>query len=170
MRTRFYLATIAAALLLSGCATYSYTDAPSSMGFMYSKYAYVAYDGKPLPFEEIGVVTTDGLIKIKNVEGQPLSNFTRYYKGGMYSGGRFQLHLLPGTYTLEMGYSMDLGTGHKSWSLSDVKKTITIEAGEIKHLSLWQNGSKWGVNETDGKKAIDTIKRDFSDLAMNGPK
>jgi len=170
MKYRFFLASIAAVFTLNGCATYSYTDAPSTMGFMYSKYAFVAYDGKTLPFEEIGVVTTDGLVKIKYVNDQPMSNFTRYYTEGMYTGGRFQLHLLPGTYTLVMGYHMDLGSGTKSWSISDVKKTITIEGGQVTHLSLWQSGSKWGVNESDGIKALDTIKKDFHALTMDGPK
>lgn len=164
MKFNSFSAIFASAILLAGCVTNSYTDAPSKMGALYSRYAYVAYDGPIKPANEVGIVTTDGLIAIKYLNGQTMNNFTLYKSRGFYSGGRYQLHLLPGTYELVMGFHYDKGQGFKTWSTTDVKKTIAISAGQVRHLSVEQGWRSWSVLESDGSKALATIQEDFQEL------
>ena len=95
MNLKSITALLLAPVMLFGCASYNYTDAPPTMGVMYSKYAYIGYAGEIRPIEDIGVVTTDGLIKIRSVDGQSTSSLKLFKNSGLYSGGRYQLHLLP---------------------------------------------------------------------------
>jgi hypothetical protein len=150
--------------LLAGCATNSYTDAPPTLGVMYSKYAYLGYPDEPKPIEDVGIVTTDGIIKIKEVDGQSIESFTAYKTNGFYSGGRFQLHLLPGAHELTLGFHYDTGTGSISWSTSDLIKNIVIAKGQILHLSLLDHGRQWSAFESDGSSARAAIASDFKDL------
>lgn len=162
-----------AALLLSqamlfGCASYNYTDAPPTMGVMYSKYAYIGYAGELKPIEDVGIVTTDGLIKISMVDGQPISSYQVFKTSGMYSGGRYQLHLLPGTHVLSMGFRDDRGNGSISWSTSDLKKTISIAKGQVIHLSVAGSGrSSWTAKESDGSSVLSLIASDFKELTKS---
>ena len=155
-------------VLLSGCVlgSKSYTDAPPTLGVMYSKYAYLGYYGDPLPIEKVGIITTDGLLKIKTVDDIPMGNFTVYSKNGFYSGGRYQLHLKPGTHTLTMGFHDDRGSGRISWSKVDVTKIVTVNQGQVLHLMKVEKGwSSWDVVEADGKKDIAVVINDFKELS-----
>lgn len=165
MSTKSIALLLIAQAMLVGCASYNYTDAPPTMGVMYSKYACIGYAGELKPIEEVGVVTTDGLIKIRSIDGQPTSGYKVLKTSGLYSGGRYQLHLLPGTHVLTIGFSDDRGGPSKSWSTSDITKTISIAKGQVVHLSLSQNGKSWTAKESDGSSAIATIHSDFKDLA-----
>jgi hypothetical protein len=150
--------------MLFGCASYNYTDAPSTMGIMYSKYAYIGYTGELKPIEDVGIVTTDGLIKIRSVDGQSTSSYKVFKTSGLYSGGRYQLHLLPGTHILVMGFHDDRGGGYKSWSTSDITKIVSINKGQVIHLSLSGDWKTWTAKESDGSSALATIISDFNDL------
>ena len=160
--------TIAALLIATGlataCASHNYTDAPSRMGFLYSRYAYLGYDGDIRPVDEVGIVTTDGLIQIQSVDGQPMRHYRGFKTSGFYSGGRYQLHLLPGTHLLTMGFHKDLGDGNVSWSTSSITKAVSIEKGQIVHLALSEGGRTWKAIESDGGSAREVILADFKEL------
>lgn len=159
------IAILAIALgLMTGCASHNYTDAPSRMGFLYSKYAYLGYDGDVRPIEDVGIVTTDGLIRIQSVDGQPMSHYREFKASGFYSGGRYQLHLLPGTHLLKMGFHKDLGDGNISWSTSSITKTVSIEKGQIVHLELSEGVRTWKAVESDGGSAREMVLADFKEL------
>jgi len=165
MNKKLITALLLAPTLLLGCASYNYTDAPPTMGKMYSKYAYLGYEGKPRSIEDVGIVTTDGLIKIRSVDGLPASSYTELKTSGFYSGGRYQLHLLPGVHTLTMGFSDNRGGGSRSWSTSDVTKIISLSKGQVIHLSLYGDGRTWTAKESDGSSAMAVIVSDFKELA-----
>lgn len=151
--------------MLFGCASYNYTDAPSTMGVIYSKYAYIGYTDELKPIEDVGIVTTDGLIKIKSVDGQSASSYKVFKTSGLYSGGRYQLHLLPGKHILVMGFHDNRGgSGYISWSTSDITKIVSINKGQVIHLSLSGDGKTWTAKESDGSSALATIISDFNDL------
>lgn len=117
-----------------------------------------------LPIEDVGLITTDGLIKIRSVDGKPMADYRRFKTSGLYSGGRYQLHLLPGVHVLTMGFHDDRGGGTISWSTSDVTKTVTIGKGQVIHLALSRDGKSWSAKEFDGASALPAIKGDFGDL------
>ncbi|QGJ19863.1 MULTISPECIES: hypothetical protein [unclassified Polaromonas] len=165
MNKKIITALLLVPAILAGCASYNYTDAPPTMGKMYSKYAYLGYEGKPRPIEDVGIVTTDGLIKIRSVDGLPASSYTELKTSGFYSGGRYQLHLLPGVHTLTMGFSDDRGGGSRSWSTSDITKTISLSKGQVIHLSLYGDGRSWTAKESDGGSALAVITSDFKELS-----
>jgi hypothetical protein len=150
---------------ITGCVSNSYTDAPPSLGGMYSIYAYIGYEGELKPIEEVGIVTTDGLVKIRSVDGISIDTLKKYKKSGLYSGGRVQLHLLSGAHTLILGYHDDRGGGNISWSTSNTTKTISINKGHVIHLMAGSSGMKWKVIERDGSSAKDAIINDYKDLA-----
>lgn len=158
------LITLPLFLLMAGCASFNYTDAPPTMGVMYSKYAYIGYTGELKPIDEVGVVTTDGLILIRSVDGNPVRDLQQFKTSGLYSGGRVQLHLLPGEHVLELGYHDDRGSGTISWSTSNISKTINIKQGQVIHLAVGTNERTWSANERDGSSAIAVITSDFKDL------
>lgn len=165
MNTKSVTALLLALAILLGCATkYNYTDAPSTMGILYSKYAFIGYTGEIRPIEEVGIVTTDGLIKITSIDGQSASSFKSFKTSGLYSGGRYQLHLLPGPHTLVIGFYDDVGGRSRSWSTSDITKTIQISKGQVIHLSLSKDGKTWMAEESDGSSALAAIKSDFNEL------
>lgn len=167
MNPKTITALLLAQTLLFGCASFNYTDAPPAMGVMYSKYAYLGYSGDLMPIEDVGIVTTDGLIKISSVDGKSTSSYKVFKTSGLYSGGRYQLHLLPGTHILTMGFHDDRGGGSKSWSTSDISKMISIRKGQVVHLSVSGNGKTWTAKESDGSSALTTITSDFRDLTSN---
>ena len=167
MNTKTIAALLLAQTMLFGCASYNYTDAPPAMGMMYSKYAYIGYSGELRPIEDVGIVTTDGLIKIRSVDGQSTSSYKVLKSSGLYSGGRYQLHLLPGTHILTMGFHDDRGGGSKSWSTSDITKIVSIAKGQVIHLFLSENGRTWTAKEADGSSALATIASDFKELTSN---
>jgi hypothetical protein len=167
MNTKSITAFLLVQTMLFGCASYNYTDAPPAMGGMYSKYAYIGYASELKPIEDVGIVTTDGLIKIRSVDGQSTSSYKVLKTSGLYSGGRYQLHLPPGTHVLTMGFQDDRGGGSKSWSTSDITKTISVDKGQVIHLSLSGNGKTWTAKESDGSSALATITSDFKDLTNN---
>lgn len=164
MKAKTLSVVLASVFLLWGCASYNYTDAPSTLGGLYSKYAYIGYDGKLLDLADVGVITTDGLIKLTMVDGKPISALRSYKTSGLYSGGRVQLHLLPGIHSLSLAFHDDRGGGTISWSTSDVPKTISIAKGQVIHFSVSQSGRTWQANETDGSSALATITSDFKAL------
>lgn len=166
MKTKIIAALLLTQATLFGCASYNYTDAPPTLGVMYSKYAYIGYAGETKPIEEVGVVTTDGLIKIRSIDGQPASSFQVFKKSGMYSGGRYQLHLLPGTHVLSMGFHDDRGNGSISWSTSDLTRTISIAKGQVIHLSVGGGNGRgtWTAKESDGSSVLPLITSDFKEL------
>ncbi len=165
MKTKFVTALLLVQAMLVGCASYNYTDAPSTIGVMYSKYAHMGYAGDLKPFEDVGIVTTDGPIYIHSVDGQAISSYRVFKTSGLYSGGRYQLHLLPGTHILSVGFSDSRGGPYRSWSTSNITKVISIEKGQVVHLSVSQNGKTWTAKESDGSSALATITSDFKDLA-----
>lgn len=167
MKTKLIATVLLAQAMLVGCASNNYTDAPPTMGVMYSKYAYIGYAGDLRPIEDVGIVTTDGLIKIRSVNNQSTSSYRVLKSSGLYSGGRYQLHLAPGTHVLTMGFSDDRGGPSKSWSVDDITKTISIAKGQVIHLSLSRNGRAWTAKESDGSSALAVIASDFKDLGKN---
>lgn len=150
--------------ILTGCASNNYTDAPPAMGGMYSKYAVIGYSGDLRSVEEVGVVAADGLIKIKSVDNHPVSRYRAFTSTGFYSGGRYQLHLLPGAHTVVLGFSDNRGGDSISWSTSDVTKPFSISKGQVVHFSLLRDGGTWTAKESDGGSALETIASDFSEL------
>jgi hypothetical protein len=156
-----------AQFLLIGCASYNYTDAPPSLGMMYSKYAYIGYEGELRPIEDVGIITTDGLVKVKSVDGYSVDSLNVFKTSGLYSGGRVQLHLLSGVHTLILGYHDDRGGGSISWSTSNITKKITIAKGQVIHLVGGSTGNNWTATERDGSSAIGVITSDFKDLTKN---
>lgn len=163
MKTR-WLPLLACVLALSACGSLDYTDAPPTLGVLYSKYAYTAYQGDIRPMSEVGIVTTDGLVQIETIDGKPLSAFRSFKTRGLYPGGRFQLHLLPGSHRLSLSFHDDRGNGTVSWSISNLDKTIDVKPGEILHLSLLSSRSTWNVRMTDGSAARQVIASDFAAL------
>ena len=151
-------------IILIGCASYNYTDAPPAMGVMYSKYAVIGYIGDLRPIEDVGIVTTDGLVKVKSVDDQPVSLYRGFTSAGLYSGGRYQLHLLPGMHTVVLGFHDNRGNGSASWSTSDVTKTFSMKKGQVVHFSLSQDGRTWNAKESDGGDALEAIASDFAEL------
>lgn len=166
MKKKAIAALLLTQTMLFGCASYNYTDAPPTLGMLYSKYAYMGYAGEPKPIEDVGIVTTDGLIKISMVDGQPISSYKVFKTSGMYSGGRYQLHLLPGTHVLSMGFHDDRGNGSRSWSTSDLTRTISIAKGQVIHLSLAGGSGRntWTAKESDGSSVLPLITSDFKEL------
>lgn len=166
MRNKARLALTAAiiAATLPGCASHNYTDAPPTLGVMYSKYVFLGYDGEQRPIEDVGIVTTDGFLLIQTVDGQSLHDFKVYKSNGLYSKGRFQLHLLPGEHTLTMAFRGKQIGNYVYSSKSNVTKTINIDKGQVIHLQVTQSGNKWGAFESDGSSALASITQDFKDL------
>lgn len=152
-----------ASTLFAGCATYSYTDAPASVGFIYSKYAVKGYSGDFQPIEDVGIVTTDGMIKIQSVDGNRVNTLTILKSSGMYANGRYQLHLLPGDHKIEMAFISEFN-GVRTWSTSNVTKDITIQKGQVIHLSKVENGKSWSAHASDGSRDLQTIKADYQSL------
>lgn len=152
-----------ASTLFTGCATYSYTDAPAAVGFIYSKYAVMGYPGDIKPIEDVGIVTTDGIIKIQSVDGHRVDTLTTLKSSGMYANGRYQLHLLPGEHQIEMAFISEFN-GVRSWSTKNITKAVSIEKGQIVHLAKGGQGRTWSVYLTDGSRDIATIKSDFNSL------
>lgn len=164
MKLKALTAILFATVILIGCASYTYTDAPPSLGPLYSKYVVIGYGGEIQDLDSVGVLTTDGLIKVTSVDGQPLSNYRMFLDSGFYSGGRFQLHLEPGKHDLTLAFSDDRGGPTKAWSTVDISKKITIEKKQILHLSLSKSWNKWDARQHDGSAARATIERDFKAL------
>lgn len=155
-----------ALLSLVGCAANSYTDAPPTLGVMYSKYVLIGYDGGLQKIDDVGVVTTDGFAKIQSINGKSVKDFRLFKKNGIYPGGRYQLHLLPGTYEINMSFHADIGSGYIERSISNVLRVVAIKNGQIIHLSVIAKGNRWGVKESDGISAFSTINDDFNDLTL----
>ena len=164
MNHRSISAIAFALLVLTACASYTYTDAPPTLGVLYSKYAYLGYDGQLQPIEDVGIVTTDGLIEIKMIDGRSASSYRVFKTSGFYYGGRYQLHLLPGIHTLTLGFHDDRGGGTISWSTKDITKTIAIAPGQVIHLFVSTSGRTWMAEESDGRAALATIVSDFNEL------
>jgi hypothetical protein len=156
--------------LLGGCATHSYTDGPPSIGAIYSKYAQIGYEGDLRPIGDIGIVTTDGIVKVRQLNGRPMESFRLFKAASLFPGGRYQLHLLPGAYELALAFRFDNGSGSISWSTSDLTKSIIVTKGQVLHLSWIGRGrSSWGVQEFDGSSALATITDDFEKLTKKKP-
>lgn len=147
--------------LLSACASHNYTDAPPTMGFLCSKYAYIAYDGDLKPSSDIGVITTDGRVSIERVNGDLVaSNWRCYKQKGFYSGGRYQLRLAQGEYVLTLSFHQDLGDGNIYYSRRNLDKSISIAAGQIIHLEGWP------ARELDGSAARGVIDKEYEELIL----
>lgn len=154
------------ALLLSACASNNYTDGPPSLGFIYSRYVYIAYDGPLRAFEDVGIVTTDGLFRISSVDNVSVNVMHNYQDNGLYAGGRVQLHLLPGKHHLKLGYYDDRGDGFITESVSLISKEITIAKGQVIHFGGQFSKIAWSPAQ-DGRSALDVMKRDFEELTKN---
>ena len=109
MNAKTLLALLLAPAVLFGCATSNYTDAPPTLGGMYSKYAYLGYAGEMRRIEDVGIVTTDGSIMILAVDGQSVSELKAFKSAGRSASGRYQLHLLPGMHALVLGVGEAVG-------------------------------------------------------------
>lgn len=150
------------ATLLFGCTTYTYTDAPA-FGVLHSKYVQIGYEGELRAIEDIGIITTDGIIKINSINNKPINTLKTFKKSGLYAMGRYQLHLLPGVYV----FSLSFNSGD-AWSTSDVVKSITITNGQVLHLSWIDTGrNRWSVKVSDGSAALATIRTDFNVFTMS---
>jgi hypothetical protein len=160
-----FLSLFVAVLVISGCATnYNYMDAPPSLGGVYTKYAVIGYDGEIKDFSEVGVITTDGVIKINLIDRKPIAQFRVFKTSSLYPGGRYQLHLLPGTYKLSLSLRYDDGRTWM-WSTSDLARTITVEKGQVLHLAASTPTRRtWTVKYHDGSGALPTIMKDFDEL------
>lgn len=151
----FVLSGIRAAVFFKGCNE--------------RKEGIFVYPGDIHPINEVGVVTTDGLIRIHSINGKSVAPLGRMKESGLYSSGRYQLHLLPGTHTLGIGFHDDRCGPSKSWSTSDITKIIEIKAGAVVHLSKWESRYRWGTNISDGAAALPTITADFESLRTRTP-
>lgn len=152
---------VVATIFMGGCASYSYTDAPGTYGGWFSKYVDIGYEGDLQPIGDVGVVTTDGVIRVYGLNGLSMSKYRNFKKNGFSWGGRYQLHLVPGTHTLDLGFHYDIGTGVKKWSTTTITKTVTLTKGQVLHLSWVDHGRTWSVQEHDGSKALEVIAEDF---------
>lgn len=152
-------------IMLSGCASHNYTDAPPTMGVLYSKYADVGYEGEIRSADDVGIVTTDGQIQVGSVDGRSMSLFRSFKTSGFYAGGRYQLHLLPGTHTITISLRDERANASVSWLTSSITKSITIDKGQVIHLAALQNGRTWSAKEFDGSSALAVIVSDFKELS-----
>lgn len=155
------------AWLLAGCASNSYLDAPPSLGFLYSKRVQIAYAGELRGLDEVGVITTDGIVAIESVDDVPVREIRSFQKRAWYSNGRYQLHLLPGSHRLTLSFSFYFGTTHFTrfaYSTSDLSKVVHLEKGQVLHLSLINMGRQWDVRASDGSAALAEIRADFAAL------
>lgn len=156
-----------AVLSLAGCATYSYTDAPPTLGVMYSKYVQIGYEGNLKQIDDVGIITTDGVVKVQSINGKPMTNFRLFKTRGVYSGGRYQLHLFPGDYEIGMSFHFDKGAGYRAWSTSNLSRTVTVTKGQVLHLSWIDQGIVWDVRVSDGISALSAVKGDFNELTAD---
>ena len=172
MNTKLFATLLLATPLLFGCAVRKdYTDAPVTFGGLYPKTAVLGYEGEPMPIEDAGIVTTDGVLYLTSLDGKPIHTYKTLKTKSLYKieMGRYQLHLTPGEHVLTMGFSSSTGGGptptYRAWSKADVTKTITIAKGQVIHLNPgWSNG-KWNAFTHDGSRALPVIKADFLELA-----
>lgn len=152
------------ATLLFGCytPTYTYTDARSSV--LDSRYVQIGYEGELRAIEDVGIVTTDGIVNIKSINNKPIDTFKIFKKSGLGSSiGRYQLHLLPGTYVFSLGFYSG-----NAWSTSDIVKSVTVTNGQVLHLSWIDSGrSSWSVKEHEGSAALASIRSDFKELTKS---
>ncbi len=163
-----FITSVALLLFLVACASNNYTDAPPSLGALYSKYVYIGYSGELKPIEDVGIITTDGLVKITEVDGISINKLHSYQSNGFYTGGRVQLHLLPGQHYLWLTYHDDRGDGTVTRSKEGVTgKQLTITKGQVIHLRGIANGYSWDGETYDGSSAINTIINDFNELVKN---
>lgn len=135
------------------------------MGFLYSKYVQIGYEGALKPVDDVGIITTDGILHINVVNGKRMSEFRLFEAKGIYSGGRYQLHLPSGTYAIEMSFHFDDGSGRRAWSTSNILRVFTVAKGQVLHLSWVDKGRAWDVKESDGASALPRIREDFDELA-----
>lgn len=157
------ISLIGSCVLLSACASHNYTDAPPRLGALYSRYAYVAYDGDLKKTNEIGIVTTDGFINVHEVKGDNVSKTWRcFVRKGFYSGGRYQLRLDPGNYVLNLSYHQDLGDGNIYYSRKNLDKSISISAGQVIHLEGWP------AKELDGSAVKAVIDAEYEEMLPTG--
>ncbi|MBB3213838.1 hypothetical protein FHW67_003144 [Herbaspirillum sp. Sphag1AN] len=160
-------AITASLLLLSGCATpkMDYTDGPSAMGGINSQYAVLGYEGDIKPFDQIGIVTTDGDIQIHAIDGNPIALYRTFKIKGFYPAGRFQLHLQDGIHLITAGFEIRANPSY--WSTSDLTVPVVVTRGKVVHLSVLRDGKKWSINQTDGAAALTLIRSDFETLSKN---
>ena len=164
MNAKTLLALLLAPAVLFGCATSNYTDAPPTLGGMYSKYAYLGYAGEMRRIEDVGIVTTDGSIMILAVDGQSVSELKAFKSAGRSASGRYQLHLLPGMHALVLGVGEARGANTKAWTTSHATKMLSINKGQVVHLTLSESGNTWSAKTSDGRAALDSIVSDFREL------
>ena len=164
MNARTVVALLLALAALFGCATATYTDAPPALGGLYSKYAYLGYPGEMRRIEDVGVVTTDGSITILAVDGQSVAELKAFKSAGRSASGRYQLHLLPGMHALVLGVGEARGANTKAWTTSHATKMLSINKGQVVHLTLSESGNTWSAKTSDGRAALDSIVSDFREL------
>ena len=161
VRLTFFFSTI----LICACSSFNYTDAPSRLGGFYSQYVMIGYEGDIKPIEDVGIITTDGFIKVHMIDGVNVKDNRIFNSIGHNTLGRYQLHLNPGKHTLSLNFSMMTPSSH-SWSTTPATKSIDIKKGQVIHLSLIFNKETWNAKESDGAAALPVISEDFKKLTL----
>jgi hypothetical protein len=156
--------------LLSGCRSYDYTEGNKPYLGRYPTVAIIGYSGDIKEFDEVGVITTDGTITVKTIDGILVNTLRKYeIKTRIPSQtGRYQVHLMPGIYILELELFSEalpfLGQPALR-SRKPITRIIGIKKGEVLHLSLIQPESgTWSIKFHNGIAALPEIKKDFQKM------
>ena len=160
--------------LLSACHTYTYVDGVTPMLGRYPSIVVIGYSGDIKEFEDVGIITTDGTITVKGINGKPMIFYRTFQTKTKFpsQAGRYQVHLMPGKYTLDLRLFDELSP-RKVMSASDSPKVIEIKKGEVIHLSYffprdpkerfnpWAGDFYWDIKLHDGRAGLPAIKEDF---------
>jgi hypothetical protein len=162
------LLAAAATLALGACASTQYGDGISLPG-LESKYAKIGYEGPLRDVGTVGIVTTDGIVRVSSVNGKPTGEMPGFANKAWAGSIRYQLHLPPGTHRLSMSFYLNNGQ-RTAWSTSDVEQVITLAPGQIVHLTWLEQRRGWSVMQGDGSAARNAIHADFAKLTQAQPR
>lgn len=166
-------------VLLTGCGSQEpkhYHAGNVDFLGLHQTVAYIGYPGEIKPINEVGIVTLDFKLHLKEIDGIPVENYRALKSGrALYPKSfaratdmpypeRSQIHFTSGEHRLKFGFIEYGKTRYKS--IGDVVRTITIDPGTVTHVSLAlsRGDLKWTVALSDGKKGLDLIKKDFDKL------
>lgn len=132
----------------AGCATVSNLFLPR---------VTLAYEGKPRPVEEVGVLFGDGVLKITKIDGVAESDHRRME--AIQAGGWGQIDLLPGEHSIEFCFRYEESAGTDSFGKSMTKSRycrsghvakLAVEKGRVYQAFLREEGgSRWRVDFED---------------------
>lgn len=167
-RTRLLSLALICMMPLIGCVNLDYTDGAAQFIRRGVPIALIGYSGDFRPVEEVGVITTDGIMKVVAIDGIPAYKFRILTLTPAGDYGRYQVHLEPGKHELTLsvqGFKYHPYPG--SDPLKNAKRRIQIRQGEIMHLSLVKNGIYYDVRATDGRAGLAALTSDYDRLVKD---